>query len=151
VIAFLPRPPVLEILPGNGILAAQEGSRHTAIDAVIDTNLSGIEQKPAANLRHGSSPRNGGRTGSKYGQMNNTIQMYTYLAKVAATRQVTGKTRKAFYPKFPNNPQVLGGTSLAMLPLPLSSWLSNAVEFRILAENDRAIVLVAPGLRQFRG
>jgi hypothetical protein len=36
--------------------------------------------------------------------------MYTHLAKVAATRQVTGKTRKAFYPKFPNNPQVLGGT-----------------------------------------
>ena len=41
-----------------------------------------------------------------------TIQMYTYIAKVAETCQVTAARRTALCPDCPNNPRVLGGTRL---------------------------------------
>jgi isoaspartyl peptidase/L-asparaginase-like protein (Ntn-hydrolase superfamily) len=41
-------------IAGYRILAAQVGASETAIDAVVDANLGGIEKKPAANPGHGS-------------------------------------------------------------------------------------------------
>jgi hypothetical protein len=99
-----PLPPMLEIFAGDGILAAQKGASDTAVDAVVDTDLGRIEQKPAANAGHGRSPRNGGQAGSKCEQMNTYVQMYTYVANAVESCQVIAKSRKAIHPKLPNNP-----------------------------------------------
>jgi hypothetical protein len=97
-------------------VASNSGASDTAVNAVIDANFGEIEKKPTANPGHGSSPRNGRQAGSKYEHMNTYVQMYTYLANAVESCQVTAKSRRAFYPKLPNNPRVLGGTFSPFYP-----------------------------------
>jgi hypothetical protein len=51
-----PLPAMLVVLSRDRIAATQERASYATIDAVIDSDFGGIDQKPAADPRHGVAP-----------------------------------------------------------------------------------------------
>jgi hypothetical protein len=51
-----PLPAVFVILPGQRVFAAQERASHATIDAMVDADFGGIDQKPATDSWHGVAP-----------------------------------------------------------------------------------------------